>query len=198
MIGSCGSSCFRAVFPAFCPLVCFAIVWLLANMALLVVLSAFWGVRGGLCCLGALRGLCGFCARVELGGLKACGVFASILSSFVLFLVLYFVLFLVLLLLCLPFFLSSLLLLLSLFLPSLLVLLSSACPLVCLVCSCVIVGFVFSFSLSDYAQKERALRVGASSLVLLWVALFGCCFIFLVLFRCQPVYIVIKFEEKVI
>ena len=193
MIGSCGSSCFRAVFPAFCPLSCFAIVWLLANMALLVVLSAFWGVRGGLCCLGALRGLCGFCARVELGGLKACGVFASILSSFVLFLVLYFVLFLVLLLLCLPFFLSSLLLLLSLFLPSLLVLLSSACPLVCLVCSCVIVGFVFSFSLSDYTQKERARRVGASSLVLLWVALFGCCFIFLVLVWCQPVYIIIEF-----
>ena len=78
-----------------------------------------------------------------------------------------FVLFLVLLLLCLPFFLSSLLLLLSLFLPSLLVLLSSACPLVCLVYSCVIVGFVFSFSLSDYTQKERARRVGASSLVLL-------------------------------
>ena len=52
-------------------------------------------------------------------------------------------------------------------LPSLLVLLSSACPLVCLVCSCVIVGFVFSFSLSDYTQKERARRVGASSLVLL-------------------------------
>ena len=67
--------------------------------------------------------------------------------------------------------LSSLLLLLSLFLPSLLVLLSSACPLACLVCSCVIVGFVFSFSLTDYTQKERALRVGASSLVLLWVCL---------------------------
>ena len=93
-----------------------------------------------------------------------CGVFASILSSFVLFLVLY----LVLLLLCLPFFLSSLLLLLSLFLLSLLVLLSSACPLACLVCSCVIVGFVFSFSLSDYTQKERA-QFLASSLVLLWV-----------------------------
>ena len=30
----------------------------------------------GLCCLGALRGLCGFCARVELGGYMTCGVFA--------------------------------------------------------------------------------------------------------------------------
>ena len=53
--------------------------------------------------------------------------------------------------------------------------------------------FVVSFSLTDYTQKERALRVGASSLVLLWVALSGCCFVFLVLVRCQPVYIVIKF-----
>ena len=41
------------------------------------VFRAFCGVRVGLCCLGALRGLCGFCARVELGGLKDCGVFAS-------------------------------------------------------------------------------------------------------------------------
>ena len=46
------------------------------------------------------------------------------------------------------------------------------CPLACLVCSCVLVGFVcvvVSFSLSDYTQKERALRVGASSLVVLCV-----------------------------
>ena len=34
----------------------------------------------GLCCLGALRGLRGFCTRVELGGLKACCVFAFLLS----------------------------------------------------------------------------------------------------------------------
>ena len=39
------------------------------------VFSGFWAFRVGLCCLGALRG---FCARVELGGLKACGVFASL------------------------------------------------------------------------------------------------------------------------
>ena len=31
----------------------------------------------GLCYLGGLRGLCGFCARVELGGYMTCGVFAS-------------------------------------------------------------------------------------------------------------------------
>lgn len=40
------------------------------------VFRGFYGVCVGLCCLGALRGLWGFCARVELGGLKACGVFA--------------------------------------------------------------------------------------------------------------------------
>ena len=96
--------------------------------------------------------------------MRVCLSFCPILSSFVLFLVLY----LVPLLLCLPFFLSSLLLLLSFFLLSLLVLLSSACPLACLVCSCVLVGFVFSFSLSDYTQKERA-QFLASSLVLLWL-----------------------------
>ena len=45
------------------------------------VFSVVWGLRVGLCCLGALRGLCGFCARVELGGLKTFCVFASLLSS---------------------------------------------------------------------------------------------------------------------
>ena len=35
------------------------------------VFSAFLLFRVGLCCLGALRGLWGFCARVELGGLEA-------------------------------------------------------------------------------------------------------------------------------
>ena len=43
-----------------------------------VVFGVVYGFGVGLCCLRALRGLCGFCARVELGGLKACGVFASI------------------------------------------------------------------------------------------------------------------------
>ena len=32
----------------------------------------------GLYCLGALRGLWGFCAREVFGGLEACGVFAPI------------------------------------------------------------------------------------------------------------------------
>ena len=61
----------------------------------------------GLCCLGGLRGLWGFCTRVELGGYMACGVFASVF---------------LLLLLCLPpFVLCSSLLWLSLlvFLPCL-------------------------------------------------------------------------------
>ena len=32
------------------------------------VFSGFYGVRVGLLVFGALRGLCGFCTRVELGG----------------------------------------------------------------------------------------------------------------------------------
>lgn len=36
----------------------------------------------GFCCLGDLRGLWGFCTRVELGGYMTCGVFASLLSVF--------------------------------------------------------------------------------------------------------------------
>ena len=45
------------------------------------VFRGFYGVRVGLCCLG---GLGGFCARVELGGLEACCVFAFLLSFFLL------------------------------------------------------------------------------------------------------------------
>lgn len=119
------------------------------------VLRGFWGANVCLYGFGVLRGLCGFCARVELGGLEACGVFASILSSFVLFLVLSYVL----LLLCLPFFLSSLLLLLSLFL------LSSACPLGCLASALGLVLslcglLLFPFPLRMYGQKKgRAVLV---------------------------------------
>ena len=87
----------------------------------------------------------------------ACGVFASLLSSFVLFLVLSFVLFLVL---------SFVLFLVLLHLLSLLVLLSSACPLSLLSLSLWVV--VVSFSLTVYPQKERA-QFLASSLVLLWL-----------------------------
>ena len=39
------------------------------------VFSAVCGVCVGLYWFGALRGLCGFCVREWLGGLKACGVF---------------------------------------------------------------------------------------------------------------------------
>ena len=90
----------------------------------------------GLCCLRALRGLCGFCARVELGGLKACGVFASILSVFHLLCPC-----LVLLLLCLPPFMFV-------------VLLCSGCLYLF---SCVV--FVVSFSLSDYMRKKKGRAV---------------------------------------
>ena len=95
------------------------------------VFSAFYGVGVGLCCLGALRGLCGFCARVELGGLKACGVFAFVIPLF-------------------AFLFTSLLLLLSRFLLSLLVLcLSSLFVLLhCLCC------FLFPFGL--HAKRKDA------------------------------------------
>ena len=128
--------------PFLCPLSCFACGALHLNMALFRVLRGFRGFWGADVCLyglRSLRGLCGFRARVELGGYMTCGVFAPIFSFF------------------------HLIRLSSGALP----LLSSACPLGCLVCSCVIVGFVFSFSLSDYTQKERA-QFLASSLVLLW------------------------------
>ena len=46
------------------------------------VFSAVWGCCVGLSCLRALLGLCGFCARVELGGFMACCVFAFLLSVF--------------------------------------------------------------------------------------------------------------------
>ena len=67
---------------------------------------------------------------------------------------------------------------------SLLVLLCSACPLSLWV--------VVSFSLSVYTQKERARRVGASSLVLLCVFRFLCSYrktpsLCIWLFRVRPV-----------
>ena len=68
--------------PSFCPLCRFVLGALSLNMALFRVLRAFlarfvW-VCVGLCGLRALRGLWGFCVRERLGGLKACGVFASL------------------------------------------------------------------------------------------------------------------------
>ena len=52
------------------------------------VFSAFWGVDVCLYGFGVLLGLWGFCARVELGGFGACGVFALrflLFSSYPLF-----------------------------------------------------------------------------------------------------------------
>ena len=113
------------------------------------VFSAVWGFRVGLCCLGGLRGLCGFCTRVELGGLKACGVFASIYSFICLYL---------------PFFLS---LYLHLVLLSFVGLVAFRFSLFVLWFSLWV--FVFSFSLTDYTQKERALRFCSLR------PLFACC-----------------------
>ena len=115
------------------------------------VFRGFWGVGVYLYRFGVLRGLCGFCARVELGGYMTCGVFASILSSFVLFLVLFLVL---------------------LHLLSLLVLLSSACPLSLPSLSLWVV--VVSFSLADVCAKRKdakccSLRPLLSCCVLLYL-----------------------------
>ena len=88
----------------------------------------------GLLGLGALRGLCGFCARVELGGLKACGVFASVIPLFAFV----FLLFAYLLGLCLCC--SRLVLLPALFV---------------LVCLWVFVCVVVSFSLTDDQTKRK-------------------------------------------
>ena len=46
------------------------------------VLRGFYGADVCLYGFGALRGLCGFCAREVFGGLEACGVFASLLPLF--------------------------------------------------------------------------------------------------------------------
>ena len=81
-------------------------------------------------CSGALRGLWGFCTRVELGGLKACGVFAFLFILFAFRFIL------------LPCFWGF-----AIVAPWL-VLLS------CLSCFVFVVGV--AFSLTDYTQKERA------------------------------------------
>ena len=89
----------------------------------------------GLCCLGALRGLCGFCARVELGGLEARGVFCLSFCPFAF----------LLLLLCLPPF------MLVVLLCSGCLSLSSCIVFVALwVCCC----FLFPFGL--YAKRKGA------------------------------------------
>ena len=113
------------------------------------VFSAVWGFRVGLCCLGGLRGLWGFCVREWLGGLEACCVFASIYSFICLYL---------------PFFLS---LYLHLVLLSFVGLVAFRFSLFVLWFSLWV--FVFSFSLTDYTQKERALRFCSLR------PLFACC-----------------------
>ena len=85
----------------------------------------------GLLGLRALRGLCGFCVREWLGGLKACCVFAFLFSPF-----------------------TSVFALLLCSLPALLWL--SSCLVLFVFVSLWL--FVVSFSLAVYVQKERAQR----------------------------------------
>ena len=126
------------------------------------VFSAVWCCCVGLLGFGGLRGLCGFCARVELGGLKAHGVFASIYSF-----------------ICLRF--SSFILVFALLLCSLhifwgfvfVVLGLSSCLPCLFLCGCgflwVCCCFLF-FPFGLYAKKKGR-KVFASSLALLWVVL---------------------------
>lgn len=127
--------CFRGVLPAFCPLSCFVFWWFACKYALIwrfkAFLARFYRVRVGLCCLGGLRGLCGFCVRERLGGLKACGVFALVFFFFALIF-------------------HSFALLLSscfVFCPCVLVFAFLPAPVVFCLSSCLV--FVVSFSLTD-------------------------------------------------
>lgn len=116
------------------------------------VFRGFYMFGVGLCCLRALRGLWGFCARVELGGFGACGVFALL---FVL--------------------LSFRFPLLFCFRPALVLLpcLASALGLVLLSWLCWLafgVGWVVvSFSLADGFRHKKKGRNSLRPLVLLWV-----------------------------
>ena len=124
------------VFPAFCPLYCFACLGLLANMALFRVLRGFLGGFMGFVlswCFAWLVGLLYACKVRRFRGLKrVCLYFIRFSSSLTCF--------------C-PFacsFISSLLL-------------SSGCPLSCFVCSCVLVGFcIFFFPCGLYTKRKGA------------------------------------------
>lgn len=126
------------------------------------VFRGFWGVGVYLYRFGVLRGLCGFCARVELGGLEACGVFR-----------LYFISFAYVLSLLHPFFFFFAFLLSSFLSFCTCFYCLSYCPLLVLLPALFVFvslwGLCFPFPSRTIRKKERALRVGASSLVLLWV-----------------------------
>ena len=108
------------------------------------VFRGFWGCCVGLIGFDALRGLWGFCTRVELGGLKACGVFAFLF---------------ILLRLCLLSFCPFVCPLSCPLSCPFLLWLSFACPLAFLVCSCVLVGFCvcccFFFPCGLYAKRAH-------------------------------------------
>ena len=144
--------CFRGVSTAFCPLCRFALVGLLANMALFRVLRAFiWVYRLFVwVCLS-----CVLCVREWLGGLKACGVFAP---RFILLLCLLSFRFSLFLCVCPAFVLLSFVGLVAFRFPLFVLLFS-------------LWVFVVSFSLTDYTQKRKGAKVLllASSLRVLWV-----------------------------
>ena len=114
------------------------------------VFRGFYGADVYLYGFGALLGLCGFCARVELGGLEACGVFASILSLLPLFCPLscpFAFVFAFLFILFAPAFISF-----PAFLACHLVLCLSSCLHCLFLCHCGVCVFFFPFGL--YAKKK--------------------------------------------
>ena len=125
------------VFPAFCPAFSLCLWWIACKYG---SISHFKGVFRGFLLLDvylyglrSLRGLWGFCTRVELGGFRACCVFAPVFLSFPLCLLSFYVL-------CLSLFVLWL---------------SCSCYLACLVYLCCPCGFLcFLFPLRTIRKKK--------------------------------------------
>ena len=128
--------------PSFCPSYRFVFGALLANMALFRVLKAFLARFGRFVWVYVVLVLCVDCVALYACGVRRIKGLMRVCPSFCLF-ALVFILFALVLSLCIS---SGLCL---------------CCPRLVRFCCFV---FVSSFSLSDYTQKERARRVGASSL----------------------------------
>ena len=140
--------------PSFCPLSRFVFGVSRANMVLFRVLRAFLARFGVVVWVCVACVLCVACVALYACGVRrikglwrVCLYFSSSLPSF-----------------------SSLYLLFVLHLVSFVLVVF--CLSFCLVLFVFVVFVVVSFSLSDYTQKERARRVGASSPRVLWVCLY--------------------------
>ena len=123
----------------------------------------------------SLRGLCGFCARVELGGFMTCCVFAFLFISLQLFFVFF--------AFSLPIFRA-------------LPLLSSSCSsLVLSLCFLWVLGFLFPLRTIREKKGHKVLLL-VSSLVLLWVALFENRSGFFISYSCRPLALLERSEKR--